>query len=493
MIEIHIHKHYCFIRGLSIEQIKLIDEALSYYIQGAEFSTAYQNYGWDGRKRLFQKSTFSFKRGLLFRVTSLLEAENIEYKIIDEESFFIVNPEIETLLESKVYTDTDGKDVYLRHYQKDAIRKYCKMRKHNEDEYHLFRGIFSLPPRSGKTVMAGMLAKVIDEYPVMFVVHKIDLALQTKEVFEQIFQEKIGIVGDNNFDVNARIVVTTIQSLCYAFDLPNENADEARFNFKLEFQEFIPSVRLCIIDECHLSGAEIFQELPKVLEQSHHIVGLSGTPYRDDGAEMLIEQLCGPIIFEYTRVQAINDGFILPTKALFIKLPEVILGKSSFRDQKKLALYENPIALDAIKKLIENAESQKMSTVIIVREKLQGNIIQKMLKCKYLHSGVRGMERKNIYEELNRKEILTIVSTVTDVGVNIPTLDSVLIANPSKSKVAAFQRIRCGTPFDNKKKGFVTVICAQVNAPRDYMSEHWKKLLNIYKSEKFEIQEINYE
>ena len=59
------------------EVILKISQACSYKVEGAEFSELYQQGRWDGRKRLFNASTWVFPLGLLDRVLLILQQNQI--------------------------------------------------------------------------------------------------------------------------------------------------------------------------------------------------------------------------------------------------------------------------------------------------------------------------------------------------------------------------------------------------------------------------------
>lgn len=508
MIKIVVYKKLVYLENLNEDLIKRIDLLLSYPVKGAFFSPLYRSGRWDGRTHLFNKNNFSFQIGLLYRLITWLQLEKIEFEIEDERKIE-QNFKLEYLKQDLVlYKDDDGKDVKLRYYQRDGINKYLE----NKFDLNNTRGIFNLPPRSGKSLMAGVCGLVLNEYPIVFVVHRIDLALQAKKTFEKLYKCKVGLVGDGNCDVDSKIVVTTIQSVYSTFSVKKKKgakklkvnvddiSDEAKNEKELKeedkerFKDFISKVKVLICDEVHVAGSDMFQFLTKYLSNVIYSFGLSGTPYREDSAEMLVEQLFGPVIYTYTREQGVKDGFLLPINIYFVLLPEIEVESQDYPTQKTEGLNQNEYIPKAIKKILLRHKNKKMSTVIIIKEKSQGKLIHDEIKCDYLHGGVRGKERQEAYFNLNKKDINTILSTVTDIGVDIPSLDSVIIASPSKSKVAAMQRIRSGTPSKDKKYGYVFVLCPRIKTKeKNYLETHWKKLMNIYKKEKtFKVKTIEY-
>jgi len=499
-MKITINNKLCYIDCNDSDLLKRIKLLLSYDVKGAFFSPAYRAGRWDGKNYLFSTTSKTINIGLLNRLLIWLDLEKIEYTIEDKRDIK-ENFKFEYLNDNRImYVNEDGVEIKLRYFQKDAIRKYI------EPKFGLksTRGIFEMPPRSGKTLTVGTLGLVLNEYPIMFIVHTIDLAYQTKKVFEKLYNQKIGIVGDGNFDIDANIVITTIQSLCQIYDIKLKKTedtflvDEEKMILdenKVEFKNWVATVKTVMGDECHVSASDMWVEIPKYLKSVIYYIGCSGTPYREDNAELLIEQLWGNIVYSYSREQGVSDGFLLPIKVYMIILPQIDVSSSDYMTQKSEGLNKNPYIVSATEKLLKRHHKKNMSSVIIIKEKSQGNLIHKRIKCDYLHGKIKGNERARVYNELHNKNIMNIISTVTDIGVDIPSLDSVIIASPSKSKTSAFQRIRSGTPYADKKYGYVFILCPQIKTKdKNYLEEHWKKLKNILKKEKsFTVEEVMYE
>lgn len=495
MIIVRLTKKWCFVENAPYDILKQIEAQLAYFIKNRRFHPLVKSGRWDGKIRLFNLTKATCRLGLVYRILKFLELSETPFEINDQRGLV---PD---------YKPNRIKDSYnkLRDTQKEAIEAYCA------DRYgiQLARGIISKPPRSGKTLTVGNLINVVNSFPALFIVHKIDLAIQTKAVFEKIFKEKIGLVGDGNFDITGcKIVISTIQSICSAYKIKDseiqgyktikkkKDETEEEYYARLyedsisghydELKEFINKVKFVAIDECHVSGSETFQRLPAILENVEYIVGCSGTPWREDGDTLLIEQLIGAIVYHLDIEEAYKKGYLLPVKIYFFNTPKIIPTSYDYKTQEKEGIVDNKYILNGVKKLIKRLEKKKMSSVIICRQRAQAKQIADKLGCRYLNGSIKGEERQEVYALLNKKKILTIVSTVTDIGVDIPALDCIVMPHPSKSKTSAFQRIRCNTVHGKKKFGYVFVFCPNLEieeefADKNYLKQHVTRLKNIYK------------
>jgi superfamily II DNA or RNA helicase len=98
-------------------------------------------------------------------------------------------------------------------------------------------------------------------------------------------------------------------------------------------------------------------------------------------------------------------------------------------------------------------------------------------------SGKSGMKkRKQTIDNMRSgKAQLVIASTIADVGLDVPRLQSIVEAGAGKSSVTALQRLgRIMRPFDGKDKCYF--ITYQDNAP--YLSSQIDKKIEIWSTEK---------
>src|ERR1051326_2858559 len=78
-------------------QVKFFDLALSYRVEGAQFSPAVRRGLWDGKRHLFYVETCTFPKGLLHRVEALLKEASLEYRIEDLRKKVLPPPDVKRL------------------------------------------------------------------------------------------------------------------------------------------------------------------------------------------------------------------------------------------------------------------------------------------------------------------------------------------------------------------------------------------------------------
>lgn len=131
----------------------------------------------------------------------------------------------------------------------------------------------------GKAVILAELARrYVTQGKVLCVVDVGKLVMQLAETFRQHTGKRVGILtGDYKKDLNADIIVSTVQSL-YA----GEDGDE-------EYRRWNPhEYALLEVDECESSVAPAFRKVVEWFTQtpSLRMVGCTATPFRSDGVAM---------------------------------------------------------------------------------------------------------------------------------------------------------------------------------------------------------------
>lgn len=438
---------------------EILSHLLSFHVQGYFFTQAYQSRGWDGKKKLYQPVSQVFHAGLLDKVIGILKSNGISAKV--------------TLGYTRSQNAAWPFMGKLRQYQLKAMTELL--------QYDT--GVLHCPPRSGKTVMAGYLISKVAVAPVVFFVERLDLAYQTIEELKVLLGETLGLVGDGVADVKP-ITVVTMQSASSAYDqrwdlLTKRDLLEKEIVDKVVVRNLIENARMCIYDECHHSASGVAQEILNKMKKASFRYGLSATPYREDNADMLIERMLGPIRTQVSYSELINEGFLVRPHIMMHHLPP------SSDDGGYQTIYRNHVVENAQRNLIikntcEALVRKGRSVIVIVREIKHGKILTAMMNGCELLTGQEDSKRRNrMRARIANKEVMLCVSTILDEGVNLPSLDAVVIAEGGKSSIATFQRLRCLTPYEGKKEATVVDFYDHVK----FLDTHSRRRLALYKSE----------
>jgi hypothetical protein len=286
-------------------------------------------------------------------------------------------------------------------------------------------GVLSLPCGYGKTTVALAIASKLG-YRTMIIVHKEFLAVQWAERIEQFCPgAKIGRVQRDRIDIEGTdFTIAMLQTLSQK---------------EYTFEQF-ESIGTVIIDEAHHICAQVFsQSMFKVCPK--HIYGLSATPNRKDGLTKVLNWFVGDVFFAVERtqqehVEVFPIDFDCP---LYRTLPPVNRADKISLVQMITDLVEhdgrNKVICDLIKPILKTTRH-----VLVLSDR--------RAHCMYLHGqfpGVSGlymggMKREQL-EESSRKQLIIATFSQAHEGLDIPSLDTVILVTPKSDIIQSIGRI----------------------------------------------------
>jgi superfamily II DNA or RNA helicase len=455
-----------------------LNDALSYYVPGYQWSQAFKkgyfdrktnkwSY-WDGKTYLL-KNARTFPTGLLDRVKEVIEASGMKVTIKDTRKTVKCGKPIQI------------ENIESRDYQDRAVEAALKHKS----------GIIKICTGGGKSVVLARIAAELNVKAMIYVI-SIDLLYQMKELFERVLDTEVGMIGDGISEVRP-ITIATVWSAAKALDSKitfNEDEFGRKESFnagnKNNIVKAIQGAELIFFDECQLLGAQSLQDINKASKSARYKFGMSGTPHRDDGLDILLEAAVGRKIIDVPASELIGQGFLVKPVIHFINVDEGSeeLGVNYQSIYKKF-IVENQ---DRNAKIVEAANKLKdagRKTLILVKNLAHGEALIEMFDPKVVIHFVRGdldsEERNRIRNDFVKGKIDVIVaSSVYDAGIDIPTLDALILAGSGKSSVKALQRIgRVIRPAPNKKSAIVVDFLDNAK----YLYNHSLRRLQVYRTE----------
>lgn len=449
MIEIIINGTTCKLVGDSIPTciLQKLDSELSYKIEGSEFSEAYKSRGWDGMKRLLTKK-LEFSYGLLDRVKSFLIQNDLEFTIKDNRDVF--KPRTIDISERLKEINKVPYD-YQQAAANIVFEKDC--------------GIIRISTGGGKSLVCCLMVANLGRNANIYVIGK-DLLYQLYDLFKLVFPSiKIGIIGDGLCEIgDINIISIFTAGICCGIDkkkIVNDDFEDEKTVSEDKYdliRQCLKKSKLHILDECQIVTAETINIIHKNINASY-VYGMSATPYRGDNGSILIsESILGKCIVDISASYLIERGFLVQPIIKFIDVPKY-KGTLPKTYQQIYTAYivenevRNKLIIDATISLIE-----KGYKVLVLFDKIaHGNILYESLKDKTscsLLSGKDGRDKRNIAKKELENGIIKclIVSRIFEVGVDIPCIDGLVLASPTKSKIKTAQKIgRVIRKFEGKK------------------------------------------
>jgi superfamily II DNA or RNA helicase len=204
--------------------------------------------------------------------------------------------------------------------------------------------------------------------------------------------------------------------------------------------------RVHILDECHLAACETVQAISHHVK-AEHFYGMSASPWRDDGSDMLIESVLGRKVVDISAKYLIERGFLVKPVIRFLAVPPYVGAKKAayktvYKNYITVNAARNKMICTAAEKLVE----QGFKTLVLFKNKAHGQRLYEMISdkvsCEILNGDDKFEVRKEVCDKLNNGEIDCIIaSTIFDIGVDLPSLSALVIGGGGKSSVRALQRV----------------------------------------------------
>lgn len=290
-------------------------------------------------------------------------------------------------------------------------------------------GILSIPCGWGKTVLT---LKLICDLNVktLVIVHKTFLVNQWKERIQQFIPNaKIGMIQQDIIDIEDKdIVIGMLQSI------------SMKHYDKSVFKQF----GFVVVDEVHRISSKIFsRSLPKT--STKYTLGLSATPYRDDGLSKIFHWYLGDML--YQKTQAGNKSVVVKCynfESEDSKFKEVI-NKYTKKASNSVMITNmteinsrNKLILDIINTLITNKQDNEPKRQILIlsdRIKHLEYLKEEVDKMKICTTGYYiGKMKEDQLKESSTKDIILGTYPMASEGLDIPSLNT-LILSTSRSKI----------------------------------------------------------
>lgn len=444
-VRIIINNVWSRISGLAEAGIALVDDLdaqLSFFVEGHQYMRAFKQgwydkesgqwQHWDGRRHLLNQRMV-FPTGLLSRVMAFLDKHKVVYEIDDQRAPVIGGGRF----------DISGRTPWP--HQKAAVEAAMKAE----------RGIIRIGTGGGKTIAAAMLAAEYNVPTMVYVVGK-DLLYQFhREMRKALGPDNVGIVGDGYCDVR-KITVCSVWTATTAFGLKTKvSLDDEDWapevvsvgpRHKRAIQAAVENANLAIFDEAHFLACETIQAIFKASKKCRYMFGMTGTDWRDDGADLLLEAACGRRVFNMPSSKLIELGYLVQPKIALAEVPPLdeacpanwgaVYSRYVTNNDVR-----NQLIIDGARKLI--AMGRKV--LILVRYLPHGQKLVDMLydlPVFFVNGRIDGATRQEVKNQFERGDLRCLVaSSVFDIGVDIPSLDALVLAGGGKSTVRVLQRI----------------------------------------------------
>jgi superfamily II DNA or RNA helicase len=304
-----------------------------------------------------------------------------------------------------------------------------ELRPHQQEAFSKFfetpsGGVLSMPCGFGKTCTSLSIASRVG-LRVIIIVHKEFLANQWRENIQRFCPgATIGLIQGATENVECDFVIAMIQTLCSREHPPH----------------LFDSFGLVIVDECHHIGAPAFSQcMFKMCPK--YTLGLSATPERKDGLTRVLHWFLGPTFYnlerhemDHVKVHKINFKH-----HSYGSLPLNKLGKVSLVDMVT-TLVDIPERNQVIYDIVENNPGRVI--LILTDRREHAKSMHMNISGSALYIG--GMKEDQLKESSKSNCIIGTFSLAHE-GLDIPRLDTIILATPHSDVKQAVGRIMRGS------------------------------------------------
>jgi len=306
----------------------------------------------------------------------------------------------------------------IRDIQKIPIENFIKSASDKEK----LGGIISVPCGFGKTIMAIYIACHFKK-KTLFISHKDFLNEQfITSVKDFVPNARIGKIKQSKIDVKDKdIVIATLQSLAI------RDYDSSIF------KEF----GLVIVDECHHIASEVFSRAFRKMS-IRLTLGLSATLNRKDGLRKVFEWYLGKSIYDF-KVDKNEADMIVQIHRYFAPASEYSQIKTFYNGQPNIVASINNICnykprtlliIDILKSVLKTDKDRKV-LILSERKNQLKDLENLIIEHKIADYGyyVGGMKMSDL-DISATKQIILATYQMSSEGLNIPTLNTLILASP---------------------------------------------------------------
>lgn len=362
----------------------------------------------------------------------------------------------------------------LRDYQieqVDAFLNAC-------DDPTKMGGIVSIGCGGGKTVIAINIACRL-KLKTLFISHKDFLNVQFAERVKMFSPDSsVGIIKQNKIKVEDKdFVVGSLQSIAmrdYDTDI---------------FKDF----GLVIIDEVHHCSAEVFSKA-LIKTCSPFVLGLSATLNRKDGLRKVFEWFIGIPVIKPINNTDDNDIDVIyyhfnADNLEYNKIETMFNGKISAVKMLGNVVAYKPRILFIVNAIVENMNKDRQLLVLSERKLLLAEIYKLLSNLEGFNYTmgyyIGGMSQTKLNES-SKKDIILATTHMSSEGLDIPTLNSLILVSPMSDIEQSVGRILRSKVSDRIVKPLIIDIVDNFSI----FTNRFNKRKAYYKKKKYNVTNI---
>lgn len=461
-----------------------ISEFFTFEMPGARFTPQYRAKIWDGKIRMYDLHRKTLYVGLLNYLQNFADRNEyqIEYanEINDRDN---IDPSQLKEFLNWLNLHGRGKPIEIYDYQIEAIHHGLQNK----------RCVLLSPTSSGKSLIIYSSMRWHLEHD-----RKCIVVVPTTSLVEQLYSDFQDYSSENKWrvdrhcqklysgfpkELNSNVLITTWQSIV---------KQPAAW-----FKQF----DVIFGDEAHNFKAKSLTSIMEKLSDCSYRIGTTGTLDNSKVHKLVLEGVFGPVHRVISTKQLMDSGRVAKLKitGLLLKYDDMtrqIVNKASYQDEMDFIVKH-----EKRNKFIRNLALSSTGNTLVLFQYVEkhGKNLYDMIKEKagesrkvfFIYGGTETELREEARKLMEKEEDAICIASfgVFSTGINIPSIENVIFASPSKSKIRNLQSIGRGLRLKEGKTH-----CNLFDIADDFQRKSWKnhtlghfaERLKIYSEEQFE-------
>lgn len=360
----------------------------------------------------------------------------------------------------------------LRDYQQQAVEAALACR--------WCQGVLVAPCGAGKTEIGMALIARLGR-PALWITHTLDLAQQAMDRAQLrlgLDDREVAVLSGKSKHLGTKLTIATVQSL-----------------YRMELAELARTVGVVVVDECHhvVNNPESASMFAAVLQclPARWRFGLTASDQRSDGLGDTIFQVLGPRVAVIDpqqleqititpQVQTISTAFVYTPRANEAPVDYVRLMRHMAADQDRMHRVEQ--VLD--RAVTEGTSWLVLAASLAMLEQLHQYALSLGLAAEFVCGSTKKAQRQQALARMKNGQARILFATyqLAKEGLDIPRLDRLVLATPTRNKVILQQSIgRIQRPAPGKTQALVL----------DILDEKTPQLLAQYKQRRSLYKKMN--
>lgn len=438
-------------------------EYFSVKVKGAFFAQKRSKFAWDGRKYYLTEGG-KLPTGFIPYLFEYLEDTDIPVDVVDER--------VNLIRFKPVFNDNIG-DITLRTYQIPAVKALNNHITFRGQSYYFPSGVWDMATNSGKTLAASFLYHNLEGCYMLITINRVDVFKQLVKEFGQ-QGDDIGVITSSRVDLKPITVAM-------AGTLYNKMKSVA-------FRKSMHVFNTLVVDEGHTAGGKQYSWVIKNLDHIGVRLIMSGTPMdqADETKALTVTGLGGKVLYKVTKKELMDMGV---SKRALVKIhycDSNLFWGEGYDKSYDAGVKFSQERLDEMFGIIQDNPNRSILISVYYKDHLE--FLYEGLKSLPMVEAVHGEDpqRADKLERFRLGDTHVLISTeITTLGLNMPLINILIMAQGEKSKIALKQWSGRAERACEGEDSFELHDFYDVG---QYIEEHSKKRIRVYREEGFDIE-----